>query len=110
MIFFDDFGKWKAAPRKEYLDLGHMSSVSAADIGLCRYFLPHHCVIKEVSSTTKLRVVFDGLAASSSGYSLNDVLIAGLLFSLSCSRFFFGFVQRFRLGLRSFVVIFMWMI
>jgi len=38
-----------AAFIKEYLDLGHMSSVSAADIGLCRYFLPHHCVIKEDS-------------------------------------------------------------
>jgi len=58
-----------AAFIKEYLDLGHMSSVSAANIGLCRYFLPHHCVIKEDISTTKLRVVFDGSAASSSGYS-----------------------------------------
>jgi len=34
-----------------------MSSVFAADIGSYRYFLPHHCVIKEDSSTTKLRVV-----------------------------------------------------
>jgi len=54
-----------------------MSSVSAADIGSCRYFLPHHCVIKEDSSTTKLRLVFYGSAVSSSGYSLIDVLIAG---------------------------------
>jgi len=38
-----------AAFIKEYLDLRHMSSVSAADIGFCRYFLPHHCVIKEDS-------------------------------------------------------------
>jgi len=66
-----------AAFIKEYLDLGHMSSVSAADIGLCRYVLPHYCVTKEDSSTTKLRVVFDGSAASSSGYSLNDVFMAG---------------------------------
>jgi len=46
-----------AAFIKEYLDLRHMSSVFAADIGSNRYFLPHHCVIKEDSSTTKLRVV-----------------------------------------------------
>jgi len=66
-----------AAFEKEYSDLGHMSSVSATNIGLCRYFLPHHCVIKEDSSTTKLSVVFDGPAASSSGYSFNDALMAG---------------------------------
>jgi len=65
-----------AAFIKEYLTLGHMSSVSAADIGSCRYFLPHHCVIREDSSTTKLRVVYDESAASSSGYSLNDILMA----------------------------------
>jgi len=64
-----------AAFIKEHLDLGHMSLVSAADIGLSRYFLPYHCVIKEDSSTTKLRVVFDGSATSSSGYSLNGVLM-----------------------------------
>jgi len=75
MIFFDDFGRWKAAPSQA--QYAALSSVSAADIGLCRYFLPHHCVIKEDSSTTKLGVVFDGSAASSSGYSLNDVLMAG---------------------------------
>jgi len=66
-----------AAFIKEYLDLRHMSSVFAADIGSNRYFLPHHCVIKEDSSTTKLRVVLIGSAASSSGDSLNDVLMAG---------------------------------
>ncbi|XP_043064796.1 uncharacterized protein LOC122320694 [Drosophila ficusphila] len=63
-----------AAFIKEYFDLGHMSTVAG-----CRFFLPHHCVIKEDSSTTKLRVVFDGSAGSSSGYSFNDVLMAGLV-------------------------------
>ena len=36
-----------------------------------------HGVVKETSSTTKLRIVFDGSAASSSGHSLNDVLLHG---------------------------------
>jgi hypothetical protein len=41
------------------------------------YFLPHHCVFKESSTTTKLRVVFDGSAESSSGVSLNQNLFSG---------------------------------
>ncbi|XP_072401584.1 uncharacterized protein [Diabrotica undecimpunctata] len=42
-----------------------------------KYFLPHHCVVKEESLTTKLRVVFDGSMKSSSSYSLNDILLKG---------------------------------
>ncbi|XP_044779802.1 uncharacterized protein LOC123327446 [Drosophila simulans] len=66
-----------AAFIKKYHDLGHMSPVPASEVSSCRYFLPHHCVMKEDSTTTKLRVVLDGSAATSTGYSLNDVLIAG---------------------------------
>ncbi|XP_043064790.1 uncharacterized protein LOC122320687, partial [Drosophila ficusphila] len=62
---------------REYLDLNHMSLVSKDSIGLCQYYLPHHCVFKKDSTTTKLRVVFDGSARTSSGSSLNDVLMAG---------------------------------
>lgn len=38
------------------------------------YYLPHHAVIKESSSITKLRVVFDVSAKTTSGESLNDQL------------------------------------
>ncbi|XP_043064322.1 uncharacterized protein LOC122320260 [Drosophila ficusphila] len=62
---------------KEYLELNHMSLVPPDDRKHCRFFPPHHCVFKEDSTTTKLRVVFDGSAASSSGISLNDTLMAG---------------------------------
>ena len=41
------------------------------------YYLPHHAVIKRSSSTTQLRVVFDGSLKSATGLSLNDVLMVG---------------------------------
>ncbi|XP_053964178.1 uncharacterized protein LOC128867103 [Anastrepha ludens] len=62
---------------KEYLELNHMSLVTSAEAHECKYFLPHHCVVKEDSSTTKLRVVFDGSAVTTSGLSLNEILMAG---------------------------------
>ncbi|XP_072751044.1 uncharacterized protein [Anoplolepis gracilipes] len=39
--------------------------------------MPHHCVIKEESSTTRLRVVFDASCKTTSGVSLNDTLMTG---------------------------------
>ncbi|XP_061388720.1 uncharacterized protein LOC133323837, partial [Musca vetustissima] len=62
---------------KEYLDLQHMSLVKNIPQDTRAFFLPHHCVQKEDSTTTKLRVVFDGSAKSTSGISLNDILYAG---------------------------------
>ncbi|XP_033317753.1 uncharacterized protein LOC117215502 [Bombus bifarius] len=62
---------------QEYLDLGHMTKINtdhATDHG---YYLPDHGVIKESSDTTKLRVVFDGSASSTTGVSLNDALHTG---------------------------------
>ena len=42
-----------------------------------RYTTCHHCVHKEDSTTTKLRVVFDGSAKSENGFSLNNSLMVG---------------------------------
>ncbi|XP_062533922.1 uncharacterized protein LOC134202935, partial [Armigeres subalbatus] len=63
---------------QEYQELGHMKIVPQEEIDVdCSqsYYLPHHGVIKEESATTKLRVVFDGSAVTTSGTSLNDVLL-----------------------------------
>lgn len=62
---------------KEYERLGHMKEVTPLKIPSSHYFIPHHCVLKPDSSTTKLRVVFDASAKSSSGKALNDILYAG---------------------------------
>lgn len=64
---------------QEYESLGHMSRVEAQDDPnqLGTYYLPHHGIFKESSTTTKLRVVFDASAKSSNGISLNDQLLVG---------------------------------
>ncbi|XP_072931759.1 uncharacterized protein [Epargyreus clarus] len=60
----------------EYIALQHMvpaknNSTSPA----C--FLPHHGVQRVDSLSTKLRVVFNASAKTSSGYSLNDMMLKG---------------------------------
>lgn len=82
----------------EYLSLGHMKLVKPgktedgniiernvvntinSKVTLSKipeYFLPHHAVLKSSSLTTKLRVVFDGSAKTTTGISINDTQIAG---------------------------------
>lgn len=63
----------------EYEGLQHMTRIGdfGDKIPENSYFLPHHCVLKADSSTTKLRVVFDGSAKTSSNLSLNDMLMVG---------------------------------
>ncbi|XP_063722419.1 uncharacterized protein LOC134848836 [Symsagittifera roscoffensis] len=64
----------------EFLDMGHMEYIPPGEIEKpvdSVYYLPHHCVFKEDSTTTKLRVVFDGSATTSTGQSLNDTLMVG---------------------------------
>ncbi|XP_062715106.1 uncharacterized protein LOC134291407 [Aedes albopictus] len=62
---------------QEYLSMNHMREVDAGEDKRPSYYLPHHAVLKPDSTTTKLRVVFDGSCRSSSGVSLNDGLMVG---------------------------------
>ena len=60
-----------------YLDAGHAEPVPTSDIDLPNFYLPMHSVVKESSTSTKLRIVFDGSAVSSTGVSLNHLLQVG---------------------------------
>ncbi|XP_058840681.1 uncharacterized protein LOC131696154 [Topomyia yanbarensis] len=62
----------------EYLRLGHMAPVpdDAHDSRSC-YYLPHHPVVKDSSTTTKVCVVYDASCKTSTGLSLNDILLVG---------------------------------
>ena len=65
---------------QEYISLGHAQKTTPSE--LCTpvaqtFYLPMHAVYKESSSTTKLRVVFDGSCPTSTGSSLNDILSTG---------------------------------
>lgn len=62
----------------EYRDLGHMQRThDYEDPSINHYYLPHHAVVREDSSTTKLRVVFDASCKTPTGPSLNDALMVG---------------------------------
>ncbi|XP_071642983.1 uncharacterized protein [Temnothorax longispinosus] len=54
-----------------------MKKASSASSQHTQYYLPHHGVLKPDSATTKLRVVFNGSSASTSGRSLNDLMHTG---------------------------------
>ncbi|KAL0883539.1 hypothetical protein ABMA27_015693 [Loxostege sticticalis] len=59
----------------EYLNLGHMK-ISPNNHAL-ECFLPHHCVIRTESTTSAIRVVFNGSAKTSTGHSVNDLMYSG---------------------------------
>ncbi|XP_029157331.1 uncharacterized protein LOC114929816 [Nylanderia fulva] len=72
------FGDLYRSFLREYEDLQHMTKLATASTdrqGKC--YLPHHGVFKESSTTTKLRVVFNGSQRTRAGESLNTHLHTG---------------------------------
>jgi hypothetical protein len=63
---------------REYLKLGYMEPVSEKISPVYEpVYIPHYAVIKESSSTTKLRVVFNASCRIRNGTTLNDHLLVG---------------------------------
>nr|XP_049706201.1 uncharacterized protein LOC126056614 isoform X3 [Helicoverpa armigera] len=64
---------------KEYEQLGHMTEnkVLFPYSDNVNYYLPHHGVLRESSTTTKLRTVFDASAVTTSGISFNEIQMVG---------------------------------
>ena len=63
---------------QDYINSNHMTENTACSpCNAVSYFLPHHGVIKEASTTTKLRVVFDASAKTTTGKSFNDIQLIG---------------------------------
>lgn len=64
----------------EYLELKHAKLVPLCPLtenNENKYFLPHFAVVREESISTKVRVVFDASVRTSTGFSLNDVMLKG---------------------------------
>lgn len=60
----------------EYITMGHMEEVSNTEKPDAVY-LPHHAVVRQDKTTSKVRVVFDGSCSGFNGVSINDDLMTG---------------------------------
>ncbi|XP_045767032.1 uncharacterized protein LOC123868524 [Maniola jurtina] len=63
----------------EYINLNHMTEVDAKEVGNPKaVYLPHHAVLREDKTTSKVRVVYDASCKDGiNGVSLNDCLLVG---------------------------------
>lgn len=62
---------------QQYEDLGHMTRNNAELSQQENYFIPHFEVLRESSSSTPLRVVFNASQPTDNGVALNDILHSG---------------------------------
>ncbi|CAH2098774.1 unnamed protein product [Euphydryas editha] len=63
----------------EYVEMGHGHYVDISSYSKNEppYYMPHHAVVNENSTTTRTRVVFDGSMKTKKGISLNDIIMNG---------------------------------
>ncbi|GFX68158.1 DUF1758 domain-containing protein [Trichonephila clavipes] len=76
----------------EYELLGHMEEIKNGTLDKINYYIPHHSVYKPEKTSTPLRVVFDTSAKTTSGFSLNSILLNGGIIQQDL----FSIVSRFR--------------
>ncbi|GFU11385.1 DUF1758 domain-containing protein [Trichonephila clavipes] len=76
----------------EYELLGHMEEIKNETLDKINYYIPHHSVYKPEKTSTPLRVVFDASAKTTSGFSLNSILLKGGIIQQDL----FSIVSRFR--------------
>lgn len=62
---------------RDYLEKEYISLVKDLEGNPSSYIIPHHPVVKEERLTTKVRIVLDASAATSTDVSLNDCLYTG---------------------------------
>ncbi|GFS50519.1 integrase catalytic domain-containing protein [Trichonephila clavipes] len=60
---------------KEYEELGHLERVVESSEPPTHYYIHHHGVLRPEKLTTKLRIVFNGSSPTTTGISLNDILL-----------------------------------
>lgn len=61
----------------EYEALGHMTCLGNMQDVDSKYLIPHFCIIKPSSTSTRLRAVFDASCRTTNHKALNDVVLAG---------------------------------
>lgn len=76
MIKQDHFAKLYKQFIREYIELEHMKPATESKDQV-QVYLPHHGVVRESSTTTKLRAVFNASMKTDSNYSLNDLMEKG---------------------------------
>ncbi|CAI6345421.1 unnamed protein product [Macrosiphum euphorbiae] len=63
---------------QDYVSNNHMELIPLDEKDTpYNYYIPHHCVLRPESLTTKLRVVFNASATTTTGMSLNDHMYTG---------------------------------
>ena len=80
----------------EYLELAHARPCTPVESAMAPggvYYMPMHSVSKITSSTTRLRVVFDASAKTTSGLSFNDTLATGPMLHMTLDKI----LMRFRM-------------
>ena len=79
----------------EYLELAHARPCTPVEADMTPsgevYYMPMHGVSKTTSTTTKLRVVFDASAKTTSGLSFNDTLATGPMLHMTLDKILLRF-------------------